>query len=467
METRSIKYYATCLIAVTGLLLACEKEPALPDKPVYPAGSNEAANQWMLDSLRRYYFWNTSLPGNPALDKEPQAFFRSVLHNDDRFSLLFDPNDGATLTPSLRTRYGFELSVLETGGRIVGVVTLVLKQSPAERAGLKRGDILIQLNGKPFTKENAATLPVEFASGSSGTAVRATYAGGIWNEEEPLTIGMMYTFEHQDKYTVLDVNGTKVGYYFILSFNETGTYSLLQAFGEFKQAGVQEMVIDLRYNYGGKVSSSAALGAMLAPGISSNSPFITYKGNANGGTVHHSFAQALAAEEPGTDFNRITEQSLNLKRVFVLTTEATASASELILNNLKPYMEVIQVGETTYGKDVASFEIKDRRNPPEVRWVMHPVIYKLSNSEGEGNYTAGIAPTQGNILSELEGLPDDLLRELGDKEEALLAHALQMISRGSSYLQSHNTESRAKPEYVLLSATAVMQAYKEPPVYLR
>jgi len=278
METRSIKYYATCLIAVTGLLLACEKEPALPDKPVYPAGSNEAANQWMLDSLRRYYFWNTSLPGNPALDKEPQAFFRSVLHNDDRFSLLFDPNDGATLTPSLRTRYGFELSVLETGGRIVGVVTLVLKQSPAERAGLKRGDILIQLNGKPFTKENAATLPVEFASGSSGTAVRATYAGGIWNEEEPLTIGMMYTFEHQDKYTVLDVNGTKVGYYFILSFNETGTYSLLQAFGEFKQAGVQEMVIDLRYNYGGKVSSSAALGAMLAPGISSNSPFITYNG---------------------------------------------------------------------------------------------------------------------------------------------------------------------------------------------
>jgi S1-C subfamily serine protease len=79
------------------------------------------------------------------------------------------------------------------------VVTLVLKQSPAECAGLQRGDILTQLNGKPFTKENAASLPVKFAAGSSGTAVRATYAGGVWKEEEPLTVGMMYTFEHAEE----------------------------------------------------------------------------------------------------------------------------------------------------------------------------------------------------------------------------------------------------------------------------
>jgi len=96
MKTRSIKYYVTCLIVGAGFLLACETEPVLPDKPVYPTGINEAVNQWTLDSLRRYYFWNTSLPASPDMSLEPQAFFRSVLHKDDRFSLLYDPNDATT-----------------------------------------------------------------------------------------------------------------------------------------------------------------------------------------------------------------------------------------------------------------------------------------------------------------------------------------------------------------------------------
>jgi C-terminal processing protease CtpA/Prc len=113
---------------------------------------------------------------------------------------------------------------------------------------------------------------------------------------------------------------------------------------------------------------------------------------------------------------------LNLNRVFVLTTRATVSAAELVINNLKPFITVIQVGETTAGKDEASFLIEDYRVPKQVTWKMQPTIYKLFNKNNQGNYAAGILPQY--QVEELANLP---LTGIGDMDDPLLHKALELI----------------------------------------
>ena len=205
------------------------------------------------------------------------------------------------------------------------------------------------------------------------------------------------------------------------------TQNLNQKFSAFKTAGVQELIIDLRYNYGGSVSSAAALCALIPSGITANSQFITYKGNKNGGEVKRTFAEQIAYDPNAIDFNTLHANSLGLNKVYILTSSSTASASEIVVNNLKPYMQVIQVGEKTLGKDMAGFAIEDKRKPKKISWQLHPVIYKVFNANGEGGYSNGIAPQI--IVDEYTSLP---LLPLGDAGETLISSALHKIYSKSS-----------------------------------
>lgn len=398
---------------------ACKKDNI---KKEYPQGSNEQINTWILDSLSRYYYWAAELPKKPGLGQSPTSFFASVKNTSDRFSQLYLPNQAGA--PSSRSLYGFDYAVIQetSGQKTFGLIKCVLKGSPAERYGLKRGAYISKINGKSFSSSNVGALDQELLTGRTAKLVLAELKDGVYTDQPELNMIAGLTFEQPVLHQVIEKGGLKIGYLYIDGFSAGMASTLIPVFSGFKSAGVSELVIDLRYNSGGDVSEAAGLCAMIAPGLSYNTDFILYKGNKNGGERKESIGEAVTFDKR-LDFNALLQNNMGLSRVFILATGATASAAEVVINNLKPFMKVKVIGGKTVGKDEASFLIRDQRTPRQVDWEMYPIIYKLFNAQGQGGYSGGISPDL--ELSEFSVLP---LVPFGNTNDALLSKALEQVS---------------------------------------
>ena len=415
------RYVLICLVSILILQSSCKKDN---NTPSYPPGSNENINTWMLDSLKRYYYWSDGLPSKPVLNKPPLDFFSAIRNSSDRFSYILLSNDPSSVSPSNKSQYGFDYSTIKekNTGLVFGVVKLVLNDSPASRSGLKRGDYISKINGKAITQENATALQQELLSGPQATVTLAQISGNELKDTGSAALTAGFTFEQPAVSNMIDNGGSKIAYLYVYDFSTGLAASLYNTFMGFKNAGVTELILDLRYNSGGQVAEAAGLCTMIASGMNYNTPFITYKGNKNGGTRSESIG-AAATFDHTLNFNTLLQTNLNLKRVFILGTGATASASEVMINNLKPYMQVVLIGEKTRGKDEASFKISDARVPKLVEWEMHPIVYKLFNAAGNGGYSAGIDPDIS--VTELNNLP---LQPFCTWEDPLVNAAINRIS---------------------------------------
>lgn len=415
-----IKSLYVCAVMVL-LCWGCKKDKNTPD---YPEGSNEQINTWILDSLRKYYYWSDALPKKAVLGQAPLSFFNSIRNAEDRFSWLYLPSDASTFAISSRALYGFDYAIIEEPRthQVYAVIKSVLKGSPAERYGLKRGDCIRKINGIAWTKDRLTAMEKELLSGRAAQLTLAKYRDGVFYEDRELNILAGLTPYAQPAISqILENGGKKIGYLYLDDFSAGTVNALLPIFSQFKSAGVSELLLDLRYNSGGEVSEAAALCAMIPTGITAQSPFITYKGNKNGGSRNESIG-AAATYGHLIDFNALQQRNLGLSRVFILATAATASAAELMINNLKPYIQLKVIGERTLGKDEASFLIDDQRKPKKVVWEMYPIIYKLFNANGQGGYHHGIPPDlQVDEFAELPLLP------FGDLNDPLLKTALNQI----------------------------------------
>jgi C-terminal processing protease CtpA/Prc len=334
--------------------------------------------------------------------------------------------------------FGFDYTILQlSGGEVVTVIKLVLKNSPASNSGLERGMVIKKINGQVITASNAQQLAEAIPENTVIELTVGNWQNGSVINEKNVTVYYGYSFDQPLLSKIFDQNGKRTGYLYIYDFPDGMSSALNQKFSEFKSAGVQELVLDLRYNYGGSVSSAAALCAMIPSGISANSQFIAYKGNKNGGEVKRTFSQQIAYDPGALSFDVLYAHSLGLNKVYVLTSKSTASAAEIVINNLKPYMEVIQVGDGTLGKDMAGFSIEDKRKPKKITWQIHPVIYKVFNANAEGGYINGINPQF--PVNEFNNLP---LQPLGDPDETLLSYVLTKIysKQGISDIDKNNVK---------------------------
>ena len=398
------------------LLLSCKKNNSKPD---YPAGSNENINTWMLDSLKRYYYWNEQLPVNPAIEQSPLNFFSSVRNAVDRFSYITLPND-ATTAPAGNRNFGFDYTIIsdQNSDKVVGLIKVVLKDSPASRTGLKRGDYISKINAKTITAANAQALQQEILSSDRFMLTLAEQSNGIWADTRTLELAKGIILDQREISKVIESDGKKIGYLYFIDFTPGLASSLSTVFSNFKSQGISDLILDLRYNAGGQVAETAAICAMIAQNVSFDKPFIIYKGNKNGGTKTESIGSAATFDRTA-NFNTLLQYNLGLSRVYILTTAATASASEVMINNLKPFIQVVQIGEKTRGKDEASFKIFDARTPKLVNWEMHPIVYKLFNANGNGGYSAGINPDV--TINELNTLP---LLDFGDTADPMVKAAI-------------------------------------------
>jgi carboxyl-terminal processing protease len=415
-------------------IISCEVD----NKPeVYEEGSNTYTNDWMYNQMKKYYKWNETMPDKGDLGLNPKQYFQRLLQKDDIYSYALHPELPETAPQSIRTKYGFDLSFIEFQGKLYGVILYVLYDSPAKNNGLLRGQLITKINDTELNAGNYNTLYKSILSSSSLNLEITTYsAENGFSDIERISLLPGYTFGQPINYQVIEENNTKIGYIEIPHFDVGQAQLFLQILQELKNKSITELVLDLRYNGGGDVSSATALSIILAPNIQANTLFIKFEGNANGGNVDQSFAEALQSNESKISFDALRNAHPSINRIYILCGNRTASASELIINNLKPYMEVITIGEKTFGKDVAGFPIEDDRIPGSRGWVLYPSIYKLFNARHEGGYSKGINPViTANELEQPEVFP------LGNSSELLLNTALNTISGNTSKMKKSKLQT--------------------------
>lgn len=410
------------------LLAACSKKddgPAVPTGPV----TQQEINNWILDSMRFFYLWNDQLPERADNSLETQAFFNSIKSGEDKFSLIYNPKEPATIKSDMLYKYGVDFSIInwpQAAGGAIGVIKLIVPGSRAAADGLKRGDYFTRINETILTPANGASLSEQLRAADGGSITPAIINGNTITESAPLQLQPGREVENPVyKAIVINADSKKVGYLFYNAFTDGYNNYLLAAFQDFKSKGVDELVIDLRYNVGGSLAAAAMMTAMIAPGVTENSTFVQYSGNNRMGSRTLNFATTLSVPETGSPitFSSLSAGRLNLPRVFILSGRQTVSAAELLINNLKPYTQVIQIGQPTVGKDKGAVIITDMRTPQRIPWVMHPLTYRLANAKGEGNYTQGIAPQY--TVDEMGRQP---LLALGNTSDPLIAKALSLIN---------------------------------------
>ncbi len=453
-------FYFSLLAAVVFSFAACKpNEPEQPPKK--EENPHKYVNDWIFEQMNVYYLWNDKIPKKPDYTLDPSAFFNSLLYkfdktnnpDGDRFSWIQE--NYVELLKSLSgvtsDDIGFEFVRVSVDKEKEQYYLLVLYPkhgTDAEAKGIKKGRFVIQIDGQDITKSNISTL-----TGGTGSKT-LSMADWIFDGAEQkyklyktndVVVQMHKDFAENPIYldTVYTTpNNTKVGYLVYNFFGgDSGDGSriydveLLEKLGKMKnEGGMTELIIDLRYNGGGKLSSAVVLGSALKPNLSAGEVFSYAR--------YNNFLQDYFISKQGSNFatdyfidalkdskGNVLSQipSLGLQRLYVLTSAWTASASEMIINGMRPYLEVITIGETTVGKNVGSVSLYEE-NDDKNKWGLQPIIAKFYNSKHESDFTAGFVPKY-----EVHELDSELrLVEFGDINDKMLNRALVDIDPSMS-----------------------------------
>lgn len=310
---------------------------------------------------------------------------------------------------------------------IFAFVRLVLPNTSADEEGVERGMIFNRVDGQQLTAANYSTLlaPDTFTIG-----LAKQEGSSINNLEETVTLTKREYVKNPVFVTeVIETEGKKVGYIYYDSFTADFDPQLNDAFGEFKASGVTDLVLDLRYNGGGSVRTATDLASMIT-GQFAGELFMKEQWNADYQAYFESTPELQ--ERLFNKFNTTLKtgeiiNSLNLSKVYVLTTFSSASASELVINGLEPYIDVVQIGQTTRGKFQASVTLYDSPNFGRTNantthtYAIQPLVLKSVNSAGVSDYITGLDPDY-EIEEDYQNLG-----QLGDSNEPFLKLALDVI----------------------------------------
>jgi carboxyl-terminal processing protease len=304
-------------------------------------------------------------------------------------------------------------------------------ESAAGRAGIRRGWRILKINGsESFSSSN--TAPVVQAVFQSNSA-QFTF---VRPDNSQVTLDLTAGGYHAHpiiKDTVLQQGSKRIGYFAFNAFMGDSSEvagGFRDAFSRFAGAGINDLVVDLRYNGGGYVYMAEALANYIAPA------------SVGGGLMMKQlFNSRNSRYNEDTYFHK--QGSLSLPRVIFIVSKSTASASELLINNLRPWMDVVLVGPTaTHGKPVGFFPI------PVQDWYIFPVSFKTVNKNGEGSYYNG--------LSTNAAVPDGLDKDWGDPAEACLQAAISYSVNGSFQVAGRSTELRTSTGVQVLRSNDIL-----------
>ena len=362
-------------------------------------------NRYVYNLMKSLYFWADITPATDytAYATPADVLSAMVYTPKDRWSFI-SPASAYSAIFSQGTYIGYGFGV-KRGSDGVWRLYIVYPGSPAGAAGLRRGYAVTALNGMPVTQIAAHNLWLQqFGADEPGVQITMDYtdtagvAGNITLTKSVVTVPPVYDAR------VLDYGGTAVGYLAFTMFNETTGAGVDEALARFQRAGIQTLVVDLRYNGGGLMNTAAYIAGRVADYRAAGGVFSRFRHNAAHARLNQSLRfSATGAETYGG-------------RVIVITTANTASASEAFINGLKPVMEVALVGSKTHGKPAGMYGCYFCGN------VIAAIAFEIENARGEGGYYGGIGVTC--------QADDTLTVPLGDAAEGSLNAALYYAANG-------------------------------------
>jgi len=296
--------------------------------------------------------------------------------------------------------FGFKFS--EINGKYY--LELVFDNSPAKESGLKRGDELVSINGKTLAGLNKEDIIKLF--GDKKIGVEKNFTLKRLNKNYSVTLKKrQISIKSVMKKSVINVGDKRVGYILFDKFIDTSFDELDSAFKYFKNEGIDTLVVDLRYNGGGLVSVARRFASLIKAEDDSS---LLFKLQFNDKNIDKDMSYRFKANS-----NSLS----SIDKIYFLTTNSSCSASEALINGLKPYMDVKIIGSKTCGKPVGMVggEFCDK--------YIVPIEFQILNSQGVGGYFNGITPNC--------QIADDLTHNLGDSDEAMLNEAIYYINNGS------------------------------------
>jgi carboxyl-terminal processing protease len=404
------------LLALVAILPGCGGgDDAAPPDPASAAQCTIAAQRQDVRSfMQANYFWYRNMPAPDESSPSMDAYFQSMLYRPtDRFSYTTPTADYNQLfTAGRRIGYGYSLVWTDTAHNTLRV-QYVEPQSPVARAGLQRGDTIVSIDGYTPVQIADGALPVVTTVGVPRTFLLASPGGGQMREVDVASED--FPLQPVQSTNIFDAQGAggpeKVGY---ISYTQFVTYSLpdLQnAFLQFANAGVADVILDLRYNGGGSVATSRDLASLIGGHATEWRLFDYLRFN----DQQSSRTTSVLFDTPTVLAD--TALANGLKRLFVIGAGGTASASELIINGLRPFMPVVLIGATTYGKPYGFV-------PHDACGTTYQAVqFESLNALGVGGFTSGFTPDC--------AVADDLDHQLGDPQEARIGTALTYIATGT------------------------------------
>ena len=407
---------------------------------------NVDANNWIHDVMTEAYYWTDEIPTGIDRKQDPIDFFNQLLSDDDRFSVIvpdYEELENALNGVTKEAGYEFALAKVENSNDVVAIILYVKEGSPASDVGLKRGDVISQINGTTITLDNYQQLIPEIYDNHSIRYKRYSEESNDYVDKGTVTLSAVVISENPNFLdTVYTVGSKKIGYY-VYNFFSPGTGNIYddemdQVIAGFKAEGVNSLILDLRYNSGGAVSSAKNLGSLVGTGVTSSDIFYENQ--------YNDLYQDYFNNQPDGDKNlrgRFLDKADNIGseiggELYILTGSRTASASELIINGLDPYMNVTIIGDTTVGKNVGSALIGNT-DDPDIHYGLLPIIFKIFNSQGYSGYDNGFTPLGENLVNDFQ----QPMLQLGDIQEPLLAHAIELIEGTSVGGRKARIESEA------------------------
>ena len=383
------------------------------------------------EGLNTYYYWQNSISdlADNRFDSQKsyasflsrfnanhELLFESLLSENDRFSWIM--SDYTALENQLRRVYttsGMMIGLARIGesNDLFAYVRYVLPGSDAAAKNIERGDLFLSVNNEQLTTDNYRGLlnsnvelfSIQLAQISDQTVTPTGISVDLVKseiQENPIKITKL-----------IELNNTKIGYLMYNGFVADFDNQLENTLAQFQTQGVNQLIVDLRYNRGGRTSSSIKLASMITG---------QFSGEVFAQTQHN---DKLSSYNEDYLFETTAVQ-LKMDRLYVISSTETASASELLINGLSPYIDVILIGDNTTGKNVGSYSIYDWIDNegnvnPRHTWAMQPITLKIANSEGFADFESGLQAD--HILQE------DIsnLGTLGEINEPLLEKTLEVM----------------------------------------
>lgn len=401
---------------ITAICYGCSTEESVIS-PVEPPVNNASDNvyfthnQWIYSQMNQHYLWREDLPDSLSCnyDQSPDKFYKSILSDKDRFSYMFT---NPIYDPNTRSGIGFSYQTYRDNKNNTASLVLYVSNRQVSASGIRRGDWL-----------NIISL-----DNSTLTYSKVTVSDGFFIYDD--NVHRMSLPTTPENTVLLDsIYANSIGYLCYTDFDDIA--DLVPVITKFKEHNITDLILDLRYNPGGYVKTCKYLTNCIAPEQAYGDIFQITKYNDRISLKNISKTGSADLYNyygfPVSDPDKVIKGEnpiipLNLSRLYVLTSSHSASASEAAMVCLKPYMEVIQIGETTVGKGVGSYSISDNK----YKYALQPITMQYYNKNEETTPNTGLVPdyyiADGYITSK---------KEIGDIEEPLLKAALELILGGS------------------------------------